>query len=102
MTSPARNSSGKRAAKPAGSAWQVQTAKARFSELFRLARTRGPQRITRLGREGVVMIAEEEYEQLAARSRQAGSLVQFFRESPMMGVELDLERSGDTGREVDL
>jgi prevent-host-death family protein len=80
----------------------VQTAKARFSEVFRLARTRGPQRITRQGREGVVMIAEEEYEQLAARSRQPRSLVQFFRESPLMGVDLDLERSRDTGREIDL
>lgn len=96
------SSAGKRPGKPTGAAWQVQTAKARFSEVFRLARTRGPQRITRQGREGVVMIAEEEYEQLAARSRQPRSLVQFFRESPLMGVDLDLERSRDTGREIDL
>lgn len=82
--------------------WQVQTAKARFSEVFRLARTKGPQRITRQGREGVVMIAEETYEQLAAKSRQPRSLVQFFRESPLAGVELDLERSRDTGRDIEL
>jgi hypothetical protein len=48
------------------------------------------------------MIAEEEYEQLAARSRQPKSLVQFFRESPLMGADLDLERSRDTGRDIDL
>jgi prevent-host-death family protein len=82
--------------------WQVQTAKARFSEVFRLARTRGPQRITRQGREGVVMVSEETYEQLAARARQPRSLVQFFRESPLMGVDLDLERSRDTGRDIEL
>lgn len=82
--------------------WQVQTAKARFSEVFRLARTKGPQRITRQGREGVVMLAEETYEQLAAKARQPKSLVQFFRESPLVGVDLDLERSRDTGREIDL
>ena len=82
--------------------WQVQTAKARFSEVFRLARTKGPQRITRQGREGVVMIAEETYEQLAATSRQPRSLVQFFRESPLMGTDLDLERSRDKGRDIEL
>ncbi len=29
-------------------------------------------------------------------------LVEFFRQSPLCGVELDLERSKDTGREVEL
>ena len=82
--------------------WQVQTAKARFSEVFRLARTRGPQRITRQGRESVVMVAEETYEQLTARARQPKSLVQFFRESPLVGMDIDLERSRDPGREIEL
>lgn len=54
-----KNLSGKRAPDPVPGAWQVQTAKARFSEVFRLARTKGPQRITRQGRESVVMVAEE-------------------------------------------
>jgi prevent-host-death family protein len=36
------------------SPWQLQTAKARFSEVFRLARSEGPQRITRQGKEGVI------------------------------------------------
>jgi antitoxin Phd len=82
--------------------WQVQTAKARFSEVFRLARTQGPQRITRQGREAVVILAAEEYEQLATRAHQPKSLVQFFRESPLVGVELDWKRSPDSGREIDL
>jgi antitoxin Phd len=82
--------------------WQVQTAKARFSELFRLARNVGPQRITRQGKEGVVMISEEQYERLTAKSHQPKSLVQFFRESPLMGIELDLERDNDTGRDFEL
>ena len=83
-------------------AWQIQTAKARFSEVFRLARTRGPQRITRQGKEGVVMISEEEYARLTARRRQPKSLVQFFRESPWAGLDLDLERDRDPGRDVEL
>jgi prevent-host-death family protein len=88
--------------KPAVTIWQVQTAKARFSELFRLARAQGPQRITRQGKEGVVMISDEQYERLTAKSRQPKSLVQFFRESPLAGVELNLERDQDTGRDIDL
>jgi antitoxin Phd len=82
--------------------WQVQTAKAKFSEVFRLARTEGPQRITRQGKEGVVMISEEQYDRLTARSRQPKSIVQFFRESPLVGVDLDLERDQDTGRDLEL
>src|SRR5437016_9532628 len=69
-------------------AWQIQTAKARFSEVFRLARTEGPQRITRQGKEGVVMISEEQYHRLTVKSRQPKSLVRFFRESPLVGVKL--------------
>ncbi len=82
--------------------WQLQTAKAKFSEVFRLARTEGPQRITRQGKEGVVMISDEQYDQLMVKSRQPKSIVQFFRESPLVGIDLDLERDKDTGRDVEL
>ena len=82
--------------------WQLQTAKARFSELFRSARSEGPQLITRAGKEGVVMISEEQYDQLTGRSHQPKSLVQFFRESPFVDVDIDLERDKDGGREIDL
>jgi antitoxin Phd len=82
--------------------WQLQTAKARFSEVFRRARTEGPQRITRQGKEGVVMVAEEQYAQLVGKSHQPRNLVEFFRQSPLVGVELDLERDRDPGRDTDL
>jgi antitoxin Phd len=87
---------------PGAHTWQIQTAKARFSEVFRLARTEGPQRITRQGKEGVVMISDEQFDRLMAKSRQPKSIVQFFRESPLVGVELDLERDKDTGLEIEL
>ena len=86
----------------AGQGWQLQTAKARFSELFRRARTEGPQLITRQGKDGVVMVPVEQFDQLVTRSRQPKSLVQFFRESPLVGLELDLERDKDTGRDLEL
>lgn len=88
--------------KTAGESWQVQTAKARFSEVFRKARTEGPQRITRQGKEGVVMIAEEQFDQLTGKSRQPKNIVDFFRQSPLVGVELDLKRDRSPARDVDL
>jgi antitoxin Phd len=82
--------------------WQLQTAKAKFSEVFRLARTEGPQRITRQGKEAVVMISDEQYHRLTTKPRQRKNIVQFFRESPLAGVDLDLERDRDVGRNVRL
>jgi len=90
---------GSRAEKPT---WQLQTAKARFSEVFRKARTEGPQRVTRQGREAVVILADEEYERLAGKKRQPKSLVQFFRESPLVGMNLNLTRDKDEGRNIRL
>ena len=89
-------------ARTGGHDWQLQTAKAKFSEVFRLARTQGPQRITRQGKEGVVMISDEQYYRLTVKSHQPKSIVQFFRESPLVGVDLDLERDRDSGRDIKL
>src|SRR5438309_38899 len=83
-------------------AWQVQTAKARFSELFRRARTEGPQRITKQGKEGVVMVAEEQYNRLVGKSHQPKNIVDFFRQSPLVGLELDLKRDRSPARDVKL
>jgi antitoxin Phd len=82
--------------------WQLQTAKARFSELFRRARSEGPQWITRQDREAVVMLPAEEFERLTRRAKQPRSLAKFFAESPLAKVSIDLERTPDYGRMVDL
>lgn len=95
-------SSALRSATSSGASWQIQSAKAKFSEVFRRARTEGPQRITRQGKEGVVMIAEEQYERLVGKAHQPKSLVEFFRQSPLVGVDLDLKRDRDAGREIQL
>jgi antitoxin Phd len=84
------------------SRWQLQTAKARFSELFRLARSEGPQLITRRDKEGVVMISDEQYQRLVGKAHQPQNLLQFFRESPLVGIELDLERDKDEGGDIEL
>ena len=82
--------------------WQLQTAKAKFSELFRRARTEGPQWVTRQDKEAVVVLPAEEFERLKARSRQARNLVEFFAESPLAKAEIDFERQPDYGRTVEL
>src|SRR3977135_1661887 len=85
---------------PHSGPWQLQTAKARFSELFRRARTDGPQVVTRQGKEQVVVVPVEQFEQLTARARQPKSLAKFFAESPLAGVDLDLTRVKDSGRAI--
>jgi prevent-host-death family protein len=82
--------------------WQLQTAKARFSELFQKARAEGPQWVTRQGKDAVVVVAAEEFQSLRARSKQPESLVEFFAKSPLVGANLELDRPRDYGREIDL
>ncbi len=90
------------ALKVSAESWQIQSAKARFSEVFRKARTVGPQRITRQGKEGVVMVAEEQFDQLVGKSRQPKNIVDFFRQSPLVGLKLDLKRDRSPARDIDL
>ena len=82
--------------------WQLQDAKAQFSEVFRLARTHGPQRITKHGKEAVIVLPEEEFKRLSRRARQPRSLVRFFAESPLAGSGIRLARDRDYGRAIDL
>ncbi len=39
---------------------------------------------------------------LREKTRQPKSLVQFFRDSPFVGMEMKFERSQDTGRKIEL
>jgi antitoxin Phd len=90
------------AATQSAAPWQLQTAKARFSEVFRRARSEGPQWITRQGKEAVVMLPAEDFERITGRAKQPRSLAQFFAESPLAKASIDLERTPDYGRKVDL
>jgi prevent-host-death family protein len=91
-----------REANPAQKDWQLQEAKARFSEVFRLARECGPQRVTKHGRTAMVVLPAEEYERLSKPKARQGSLVQFFAESPLAGSGIRLDRPRDFGRKVAL
>lgn len=48
-------------------AWQLQKAKAKFSELVQKAIDNGPQTVTRHGKEAVVVLSVQEYRQLCER-----------------------------------
>jgi antitoxin Phd len=87
---------------PSSRRWQLQTAKAQFSEVFRRARSEGPQYVTRQGKEAVVVVPAEEFERLTSRTRQPRSLVKFFAESPLAEAVLNLDRKPDYGRKVEL
>ncbi len=87
---------------PGKARWQLQTAKAQFSEVFRRARTEGPQWVTRQDKEAVVILPAEEFERLSARSHQPKSLSEFFARSPLSKANIDFEREPDYGREIDL
>ena len=47
-------------------------------------------------------LPDEESERLKAQSRQPQNLVEFFAESPLAEVTIDLEREPDYGRVVEL
>lgn len=87
---------------PSSQRWQLQTAKAQFSEVFRRARERAPQVVTRQDKEAVVIVAIEEFERLTHRAAQPKSLTKSFADSPLAGSGIDLERKPDYGRSVDL
>jgi len=78
--------------------WQLQDAKNRFSEVVEKALRNGPQIVKKRGVDTVVIVSVEEYRRLI---RPKTTLVDFFRNSPLKGVGLDLERSKELPREVD-
>jgi antitoxin Phd len=79
--------------------WQVQEAKAKFSDLLRAAAKSGPQRITVRGEAAAVVLSNKEYERLRARKP---SLVAFLRASPLAGIDWKITRDRSSGRAVKL
>lgn len=79
--------------------WQIQDAKAKFSELIRAA-GQGPQDITHHGKSVAVLLSRDEFDRLS----QAGeSLAAFMQRSPLFELdELTLERDSSNTRDVSL
>jgi prevent-host-death family protein len=82
--------------------WKLEDAKNGFSEVVRRALAHQPQRVTRGGRDAVVVISADDYARLTAST----DLVEFLQRSPLAEAlrdgELDLERPRESDRDLDL
>ncbi|MBA2680471.1 MAG: type II toxin-antitoxin system Phd/YefM family antitoxin [Ktedonobacteraceae bacterium] len=72
-----------------GQHWQLQEAKNKLSEVVDEALVHGPQVITRRGAATAVVLSFADYQQLLSNQQK---LSDFFRESPLAGLDLDLTR----------
>ena len=79
--------------------WQLQEAKNRLSRVVEQALEEGPQTITLRGKPAAVVLSVKDFEKL---TRPSQSLSEFFRRSPFQGIKLDLKRSKDLARKVEL
>ncbi len=80
--------------------WALQDAKARLSEVVRLAMKHTPQEITVRGAPAVVVLSKQDYDRLTKR---AVSLTEFMRNSPLSGADdVEFTRDQSLTRETDL
>jgi len=70
-------------------AWQLQEAKNKFSEVVEEALKHGPQVITKRGKETVIVLSYADYRKMMLTQKKLSA---FFRESPLVGIDLDLTR----------
>jgi len=79
--------------------WQLQEAKAKFSEVVKLANREGPQEITMRGQPTAILISKEDFQRIKGKKP---SLVTLMRSSPLKGIDLDLERDKSPVRNIKL
>ncbi len=79
--------------------WALQDAKAHLSDLVKKAQKYGPQHISVRGDPAVVVISQKEYKALITPTI---SLIEFFRKSPLVGLDLELTRDNSSNRDIDL
>lgn len=77
--------------------WQLQEAKARFSELVQKAIEEGPQTVTRRGKPCVVVLSTEQYELMLKRQVNFKELL-----AAAPWHELEIERDKSPPRDIDL
>ena len=70
--------------------WQIQELNDKLSEVLQEAIKGGPQILTRSGEEIAVVLSYPKYLQLKKRQT---PLSEFFRQSPLEGLDLDRDRS---------
>ena len=75
--------------------WQLQDAKNKFSRVVESAVQQGPQIVTKHGIEVAVVLSYAEYRKILVSQKR---LVDFFRSSPLVEVDLDLRRDPSDAR----
>jgi prevent-host-death family protein len=78
--------------------WQLQEAKAKLTQLINEAKLE-EQIISRHGINEAIVMSVERYAELCGTKE---DLVSFFRQSPLYGIDLKLDRDESMIREVDL
>lgn len=71
--------------------WQLQDAKSHFSQVVELASQGNPQLVTKHGRNKVIILSIEKYEQLIQKKTGHQSFIQALLSAPK--VQLDLTRT---------
>lgn len=79
--------------------WQMQEAKAKFSQLVDDASRKGYQTITKKGEPIAVILSIKDFDTLAKPKK---SFLSFFKDSPHPEIELDIQRSQDKPRDIEL
>ncbi|MBK1706446.1 type II toxin-antitoxin system Phd/YefM family antitoxin [Halochromatium glycolicum] len=87
-------------AEPAGT-WKLQDAKARFSEVVRLAGETGPQHVTVNGKEKAVVLSAEDYRRLRGEPM-GDALVQLLAEADLDDVEFEHTKPRGPVRDIAL
>lgn len=79
--------------------WQLQDAKAHLSELVKNASSGKPQEITLRGKPAVVVLSIQQYQKLKQPKQK---LINFLRQSPLVGIDINIERDKTSMRNVEL
>lgn len=81
--------------------WKLEDAKARFSEVVKLAREKAPQRVTVRGEDAVVVISSKDYAKLKPLSEQP-SLHALLSQSPFNKLKLKPKETRAPVRDISL
>jgi antitoxin Phd len=79
--------------------WQLQEAKAKFSQMINDVQKDGCYTITKNGEPVAILMSKQEFETL---SKPEKTLLEFFEQAPLSDTDLDLDRSPDLGRDLEL
>ena len=79
--------------------WQIQEAKAKFSQLINETVSSGYQTITRNGEPVAYIVSKKEFDRCLKPQK---SLLEVFDQCPYPEVDIDVERSKESIREIDL